>query len=262
VSRRADVAFAGAACVVLAGYNNFVGLRPWHRRWYPVVNGCAAVAALGVAVASGLSAGDLGLGAGSAGGRAEAGIFGGRAGGGRVRAGRGDPGWSAAARRSADRGAGPAPACLPGAAADPGGDRGLGGDRVPGSAPGRAAPGAGGAFGYGGGLRGIRVWHIRPTVEALAVNRLAAERGARVLAVTGVVGGMAVAGAVLSLLRERSGSLAAPILLHLAANCTGPLASTLARGGTLNRGAPPPQTGRSGSEVTVSFPALVVPRRI
>jgi uncharacterized protein len=106
------------------------------------------------------------------------------------------------------------------------------------------------------------VWHIRPTVEALAVNRLAAERGARVLAVTGVVGGMAVAGAVLSLLRERSGSLAAPILLHLAANCTGPLASTLARGGTLNRGAPPPQTGRSGSEVTVSFPALVVPRRI
>ena len=31
------------------------------------------------------------------------------------------------------------------------------------------------------------------------------------------------------LLRERSGSLAAPVLLHLAANCAGPLASALAR---------------------------------
>jgi hypothetical protein len=37
------------------------------------------------------------------------------------------------------------------------------------------------------------------------------------------------AGALLSLLRERSGSLAAPVLLHLAANCAAPLASTLAR---------------------------------
>ena len=62
MSRRGDVAFAGAACVVLAGYNNVIGLRPWHRRWYPVVNGCAAVAALGVAAASGLRVGDLGLG--------------------------------------------------------------------------------------------------------------------------------------------------------------------------------------------------------
>ena len=37
------------------------------------------------------------------------------------------------------------------------------------------------------------------------------------------------AGALLSRLRERSGSLAAPVLLHLAANCTAPLASALAR---------------------------------
>ena len=44
-----------------------------------------------------------------------------------------------------------------------------------------------------------------------------------------VAAGTAGAGAVFSLLRERSGSLAAPVLLHLAANCTGPLASTLAR---------------------------------
>ena len=45
-ARPADVAFAAAACIVLAGYNNLVGLRPWHRRWYPVINGCAAVAAI------------------------------------------------------------------------------------------------------------------------------------------------------------------------------------------------------------------------
>ena len=73
------------------------------------------------------------------------------------------------------------------------------------------------------------LWHIRPTAEALAVNGLAAGRGARIFAVAGVVAGTAGAGAVLSLLRERSGSLAAPVLLHLAANCAGPLASALAR---------------------------------
>jgi membrane protease YdiL (CAAX protease family) len=72
------------------------------------------------------------------------------------------------------------------------------------------------------------LWHIRPTAEALAVNHLAAGRGARIGAVTAVAAGTAGAGALLSLLRERSGSLAAPVLLHLAANCAGPLASTLA----------------------------------
>ncbi len=37
-SNRADVAFAAAACIVLAAYNNLVGVQPWHRRWYPAVN--------------------------------------------------------------------------------------------------------------------------------------------------------------------------------------------------------------------------------
>ena len=73
------------------------------------------------------------------------------------------------------------------------------------------------------------LWHIRPTAEALAVNRLAAGRGARITSVTAVAAGTAGAGALLSLLRERSGSLAAPVLLHLAANCAAPLASALAR---------------------------------
>ena len=79
------------------------------------------------------------------------------------------------------------------------------------------------------------LWHIRPTAEALAVNQLAAGRGARIAAVTAVAAGTAGAGALLSLLRERSGSLAAPVLLHLAANCAGPLASALARPGSAAR---------------------------
>jgi membrane protease YdiL (CAAX protease family) len=73
------------------------------------------------------------------------------------------------------------------------------------------------------------LWHIRPTAEALTVNRLAVTRGARITAVTATVAATAVAGVLLSSLRERSGSLAAPVLLHLAANCAAPLASALAR---------------------------------
>jgi uncharacterized protein len=83
------------------------------------------------------------------------------------------------------------------------------------------------ATAVGGAVFGL--WHIRPTAEALAVNGLAAGRGARILAVTGVVAGTAGAGAVFSLLRERSGSLAAPVMLHLAANCAGLMASALGR---------------------------------
>lgn len=36
---------------------------------------------------------------------------------------------------------------------------------------------------------------------------------------------MLAAGALLSVLRQRSGSLAAPVLLHLATNCGGPVAA-------------------------------------
>jgi hypothetical protein len=35
---RTDVAFATAAVMVLAAYNNLVAVQPWHRRWYPLVN--------------------------------------------------------------------------------------------------------------------------------------------------------------------------------------------------------------------------------
>ena len=89
------------------------------------------------------------------------------------------------------------------------------------------------------------IWHIRPTAEALAANRLARTRGARIAAVTAVAAGTAAAGALLSVLRERSGSLAAPVLLHLAANCTAPLASALARSLPPTRSRTPPGSGRN-----------------
>jgi len=87
------------------------------------------------------------------------------------------------------------------------------------------------------------LWHIRPAAEALAANRLAAGRGARITAVTAVAAGTAAAGALLSLLRERSGSLVAPVTVHLAANCTAPLASALAR--ALDAKRPPPGPART-----------------
>jgi CAAX protease family protein len=80
------------------------------------------------------------------------------------------------------------------------------------------------------------LWHVRPTIEALEVNRLVAGGAARAFAVAGVAAGTAGAGALLCLLRERSGSLAAPVLLHLAANCAGPLASALAKPSWISSG--------------------------
>jgi membrane protease YdiL (CAAX protease family) len=222
------VAFAAAACAVLAGYNNLAGLRPWHRRWYPVVNGCAAAAALGAAAASGLTADDLGLGRD----RLEGGL------------------------RLGSSAAAPVVAAFGLAALIPATRPLLDDQRIAGldrrqlvyqvllriplgtvaweeiafrgvlHAALRRVLAEPAATAVGSAVFGL--WHIRPTAEALAVNRLAAGRGARIAAVTAVVGGTAGAGAVLCLLRERSGSLAAPVLLHLAANCAGLLASTLA----------------------------------
>ena len=230
VSRRSpDVAFAAAACVVLVGYNNFVGRRPWHRRWYPVVNGCAAAAALAAAAASGLRAGELGLGRD------------------RLRAG----------VRCGSAAALPVVAAYGVAVLTPAIRPLLDDQRVAGldrrqlayqvlvripvgtvvweevafrgvlQAALRRVLDEPWASAVGASVFGL--WHIRPTVGALAVNGLAKGRGARMLAVTGVVAGMAGAGVVLSVLRERSGSLVAPVLVHLAANCTGPVASALAR---------------------------------
>jgi membrane protease YdiL (CAAX protease family) len=229
VPRPAHVAFAAGACVALAGYNNLVGLRPWHRRWYPAVNGCAAAAALAAAAASGLTAADLGL-------RGD-----------QVRAGL-RLGSLAAVPVVAAFGVGAlVPATRP--LLDDQRIAGLGRRRLAYQVLVRIPVGtvAWEEIAFRGVLQAalrrvlaepeatvvgsavFGLWHIRPTVEALEVNGLAGGRGVRILAVTGVAAGTAGAGALLSLLRERSRSLAAPVLLHLAANCTGPLASALAR---------------------------------
>ena len=73
------------------------------------------------------------------------------------------------------------------------------------------------------------LWHVRPTVEALRVNELAASRRAAAGQVAAAVAGTAAA-LLLSWLRERSGSLAAPVLLHLSANCGAALAARYAHG--------------------------------
>ena len=225
---RGDAAFAVAACAGLTWYNNVLGRSRWHQRWYPVVNGCVALGVLGAGLASGLTAADLGLGLD----RVGAGVRLGAAFGGPVTAGYGvgvvtpalrpllsdqrvaglDGGqlayqvlvripvgtvvWEEIAFR------GVLQAALRRVLSEP------------------LATAAGAAV--------FGLWHIRPTAGALAANGLAAGRGRRVLAVTGVVAGMAGAGVVLSVLRERSGSLVAPVLVHLATNCTGPLACALA----------------------------------
>jgi uncharacterized protein len=216
--------FAMAACGVLACYNNLAGRRSWHRRWYPLANGCAAAAALAVADAVGLTADDLGL-------RRD-----------RLRAGLGMGAVIAAPVAAAFAAAALAPSTRPllrdkriaslsrrqlayqvllripvGTVAwEEIAFRGVlqaALNRVMG---GRAATATASAL--------FGIWHIRPTAEALDANGLAADRGARVAAVTATVAGTAAAGALLSVLRERSGSLAAPVLVHLTANCAGPLA--------------------------------------
>jgi membrane protease YdiL (CAAX protease family) len=223
-----DVAFAAAACAGLAWYNNVGGRRPWHRRWYPAVIGCAAAAALAAAAASGLTADDLGL-----------------------RPGRLRAGWRLGAAAAA-----PVAAAFAVAVVTPAARPLLDDVRVVGLTRRQLAYQVllripVGTVGWEEiAFRGVLhpalrrvlaepmatvaasamfgVWHIRPTAEALDGNRLATGRTARITAVTSICAATAVAGALLSGLRQRSGSLAAPIALHLTANCAGPLASAAA----------------------------------
>jgi membrane protease YdiL (CAAX protease family) len=228
-ARQADVAFAASAATVLAAYNNLVAAQPWHRRWYPVINACAAAAALAAATASGLTAADLGL----------------------------HPDRLRSGLRMGSAAAAPVVAAFALAALTPA-TRPLLNDQRVASLTNRqlayqvllripVGTVAWEEIAFRGVLRAalrrvlaepaatavasatFGIWHIRPTAEALAANRLARTRGARIAAVTAVAAGTAAAGALLSVLRDRSGSLAAPVLLHLAANCTAPLASALAR---------------------------------
>ena len=203
------MAFAAAACIALAGYNNLAGVHPWHRRWYPAVNALAATATLAAAAASGLTADDLGLR--------------------RVRLRSG--------LRLGSMAATPVVAAFGLAALTPATRPLLNDQRI--AVPDRRQ------LAYHMLLRipvGTVAWEeiaFRGVLQA-ALRRVLAEP---------VATGTAGAGALLSLLRERSGSLAAPVLLHLAANCAAPLASALARqAGVMARGRVS-RRARSGTRV-------------
>jgi len=72
------------------------------------------------------------------------------------------------------------------------------------------------------------VWHIRPTLAGLAENRIVAGPFRTALLVVLGCPGTAAAGVLFSWLRLHSGSIAAPVLLHLATNSLGTLAAVAA----------------------------------
>jgi membrane protease YdiL (CAAX protease family) len=222
--RRADVGFAVASGAVLTAYNNLFGAHPAHERWYVPANACASGAALSAALASGLTVTDIGVGRGSwRPGRAGAGF-----------AATVAAGWLVIAAIPATR-----PVL--------GDKRAAGLDarsavyqalvRIPvgtvlweeiafrgvlQAALRRVMP-PGCAIAVTSAVFGI--WHVRPTVQALHVNGLTADRGKAVSRTAAGVAATAAGGALLSWLRERSGSLTAPVLLHLATNCGGIVAA-------------------------------------
>jgi membrane protease YdiL (CAAX protease family) len=80
------------------------------------------------------------------------------------------------------------------------------------------------------------IWHIGPTAAALRINGLAGGPGRMLAGVTAGVAATAAGGVLLSWLRARSGSLAAPVLLHIATNCGGALTAwAVARIGATGR---------------------------
>lgn len=76
------------------------------------------------------------------------------------------------------------------------------------------------------------LWHIRPTAAALATNDLVDGAVLTVLAVAAGCLLTAAAGVLFAWLRLRSGSLLAPVLLHLATNSLGVLAAAAATDAT------------------------------
>jgi membrane protease YdiL (CAAX protease family) len=72
------------------------------------------------------------------------------------------------------------------------------------------------------------LWHVLPTLDALAANDLANSLAARTAAVVGAVAFTGAVGVVFCALRLRSGSVAAPAVVHAAANSLGALATGVA----------------------------------
>jgi membrane protease YdiL (CAAX protease family) len=227
---RGDAAFAAAVAGVLAGYNNTGGESPGRQRWYPVTNLGATGVLLAAAAASGLTAADLGL----TRDRVPAGL--------RCAAG------PAAALATAWLALAATPATRPVLA-----DRRITGltwpqvayqvtVRIPvgtvlweetafrgvlQAALRRVLPGPA-AIAVTSGVFGI--WHIRPTIAALRINEVETGSRADWARVAAAVAGTAAVGGLLSGFRHRSGSLAAPVLLHLTANCGAALAARAVAG--------------------------------
>jgi uncharacterized protein len=222
--RAKDVGFAIACCAALAAYNNVIHKHPWHYRRYVALNTCATGAALAAALGSGLTPADLGFGPGAwSPGRPGAGL--------------------AAAAAAGWVGVAAIPAARP-----------VLNDKRLTSLDGRAIAYQAAVriplgtvlweeFAFRGVLQAalrrimpqtpaivvtsavFGIWHVRPTLQALRVNGLADDRGQAVTRVAAAVGVTAVGGAFLSWLRARSGSLTAPVLVHLATNSGGPVAA-------------------------------------
>jgi membrane protease YdiL (CAAX protease family) len=74
------------------------------------------------------------------------------------------------------------------------------------------------------------IWHIRPTIAALRIIGVVPGSRGGWAGVAGAVAGTAASGGILSWFRHRSGSLAAPVLLHLTANCGAALAARAVAG--------------------------------
>jgi uncharacterized protein len=211
-----------ASCASLAVYNNVIGAQSWHRRWYAPANACAGAAALAAGRASGLTPGEMGLGRGAW-----------------------RPGRLASALAAATVAGYLAAAALPVTrpflndqrvtTLD---GRGLAYQvafRIPVGtvlweeiafrgvlqAALRRVMSEPAAIAVASGVFGA--WHIRPTAAALRVNQLAGDRRQTAARVAAGVAVTAAGGALFSWLRARSGRLAAPVLLHLATNCVGPV---------------------------------------
>lgn len=226
-ARLRDAGFAITAGAVLAAYNNVISTHPWHQRRYARLGLCATGAALGSAVAGGLTAADLGVGHGH------------------WRPGRAS-GWLAAAVCAGWLVTAVLPATRP--VLDDKRITSLGRRavayqalvRIPvgtvlweetafrgvlQAALRRVLPEAA-AIVVTGGVFGV--WHVRPALGALRANGLAGDGRQAVARVTGVCFAMTGAGVLLSWLRARSGSLAGPVLVHLASNSGAVLAAWLA----------------------------------
>lgn len=219
-TRPRDIGFAIASCAVLAAYNNVINRHRWHHQRYVALNACATGAALSAAAASGLTAADMGFGRvqwlpGRLGTSLAAGVV---------------AGWLLVAVVPAAR-----PVLK---------------DKRITSLKGRAVAyqavvriPIGTVLWEETAFRGVLqaalrrvmpeipaimttsavfgVWHIRPTLQALRVNGLASDRTQATARLAAGVAATTASGVLLSWLRARSGSLAAPVLLHLATNSGG-----------------------------------------